>query len=386
MAKPPAAPTPDAVMSGPEMKPVLAKSKKEPVACAFGLTEGKDGVILLNAKKAPKKVFADLKANAKAAGLKLETSSLRFGMAEVDTDVDSSLVIFTINKEPPGGIEAKLKLQLKGSGCTKVEFRVDGGLEADEHDEAQTEGEPAPPVAATAAAAETQAAPPPPPPPPPQAAAPQAAAPASVPDAAALGKQLATLIPQIPQAGGTDANLLQSLKGLAATAMAALKGGNLSGAASGIDDLRRAIAAAGQPRPATQAQGGPVAYAKSRLAWLAARNKAASDIEKLRGEIVATYQADGLAAELDQAYRNRVAPVLATLDESLADTLDAATKEADAGKRAALVAEAKATIDKYSQFLASETLFADLDENPFVPLAIRTTIGGTLAALAKAIH
>ena len=45
---------------------------------------------------------------------------------------------------------------------------------------------------------------------------------------------------------------------------------------------------------------------------------------------------------------------------------------------------AKAIIGEYQIFLVDPRI-AELDDNPFVKLAIRTTVGGTLSTLEKAI-
>ena len=84
-------------------------------------------------------------------------------------------------------------------------------------------------------------------------------------------------------------------------------------------------------------------------------------------------------AVLDAAAR------LAQLDETLADQLDMAASASDATARTKLVAEAKNTMGKYAKYLASEPLLKDLDENPFLPLTIRATIGGTIQQLARIV-
>jgi hypothetical protein len=371
MADKKAGPTPDDIMAPAEMKPLLIKSKQEPVNCAIGLTEDKLGVVLLHRRMKPKKLLAELKKKAKDVKLNLDAGSLRFGTAEVDPDIDSALVRFKINKNAPGTMEPKLREHIKKSGFTKVEIVIDESLEEESEDETEAED----------GSAAAQAAPPPPPPP----QQPQQ----QQPDAAALARTLTQLVQQIPTVAGGNAAVQQPLVKLAGAAQASLKGGDLAAAADGIDELRRALAAAAeQAKLAQQAEsgGGAVTYAKSRLAWLAARKKVESEIEKLRGAIVAAYQDEGIAPELEKAYRERVAPVLTGLDERLADKLDAATNETDPNKRAALVAEAKQIMADYQAFLASEKIIADLDDNPFVPLAIRQTVSATLATLAKAVH
>ena len=242
-------------------------------------------------------------------------------------------------------------------------------------------------AAASASQAQTAAPPPPAPPPPPQAAA--------KPDAAALTQRLAELLKRMPAVITAVPAQKDALTKLATDANVQIKTNNLVYAGVSIEQLSRALDAAAAavpaappapPAGAAPPAAGAVAYAKSRLAWLAARKKVESDIEKLRGEIVATYSEDGMAADLDKAYRERVAPVLATLDESLADKLDEATNATDAATRAALVAEAKAIMQGYEQYLAGEKIIADLDANPFVPLAIQQTISGTLSTLQKTVR
>lgn len=365
-------PTPDDIMAPGEMKPLLIKSKQEPVNCAIGLTEDKLGVILLHRKMKPKKLLAEMKTQAKKVKLALDTGSLRFGTAEVDPEIDAALVRFTINKAAPGTMEPKLREHIKKAGFPKVEIVVDEGLE-EEEEEQEAQEQPA----------TAQAAPPPPPPsPPPVPPQPEL-------DAAALTRTLAQLIQQIPTVSGGNPALQQPLVKLAGAAQASLKGGDLAAAARGIDELRQALAtAAAQAKLTQQAQagGGAVTYAKSRLAWLAARKKVESEIEKLRSAILTTYQDDGIAPDLERAYQDRVAPILAGLDERLADKLDEATNATDPAQRAKLVAEAQAIMKDYETFLASESIIADLDANPFVPLSIQQTITATLSTLAKAVH
>ena len=129
----------------------------------------------------------------------------------------------------------------------------------------------------------------------------------------------------------------------------------------------------------------PVAYAQARLAWLGARRKMADEIERLGATIYATYRSDRDAANLEERFRQRVAQVLAGLDESLADKLDEATNAAEPEKRAALVNEAKAIMQRYQAVLANEPIIADLDANPFAPVAIQQTITMTLDTLSKVL-
>jgi hypothetical protein len=379
-------PTPDDIMAPAEMKPLLVKSKQEPINCAIGMTEDKLGVILLHRKTKPKKLLAELKKKAKEIKLTLDAGSLRFGTAEVDPDIDSALVRFTVNKAAPGMMEPKLREHVKKAGFPKVEIIIDEGLENETEEETEEQ------EATAATRPATSVTPPPPPPPPPQAAQtappppPSPPPPQAQPDAASLTRALTQLVQQIQT---IPATLQPPLVKLAGAAQASLKGGNLPAAAQGIDELRQAVATAleqAKLTAQTEAGGNAVTYAKSRLAWLAARKKVESEIEKLRGAIVAAYQDDGIAPDLEKAYQLRVAPVLAGLDERLADKLDEATNATDPAVRTELIAQAKQIMAEYQAFLASEKIIADLDANPFVPLSIQQTITATLATLAKAVH
>ena len=352
-------PSPDDLMDHAEIKALLAISKREPVSCAIALSADKDGVVLMHKKAKPRKLAAMLRAEAKKLKLALDPSSIRFGTASVDTELDSSLVTMRINKEPPGVMAPKMKERLKKAGIQKVEFIVDESLEAEpEEDEVGDSEEPA-----------------------------------AAPDWVALAVELTTLVKGIVAAAGGDAGRQQTLVKLAGAANSALKAAaDVAATTAAIAALREALiggpkpqggSAAPQPKPVVAA--GTVAFAKSRLAWLAARKKVESEITRLRTEITETYKDDEMAGQIAQAYAQHVGPVLDTLDERLADVLDDANNQSDPAARAELVAEAKSLIAGYSSFLQADPMIADLDDNPFAPLTIRTTISTTLTLLESTL-
>jgi hypothetical protein len=211
-------------------------------------------------------------------------------------------------------------------------------------------------------------------------------------DAAALRRELAELIGRI--AAIADPRAKENLGERANYAKGKLDNNDLPGAAADIAGLRRALEAAtvGQGGPTgtgTPGGAGAVAYGRSRLAWLAARKKIESEMNKLGDDIGAAYQADGIAPELKKLYQQRVSPILAALDESLADKLDEAISATHPDVRSQLVREAQDIMQRYQETLADPTvapIIADLDNNPFVKLKIHDTISGTLTALQKAVH
>jgi hypothetical protein len=208
-------------------------------------------------------------------------------------------------------------------------------------------------------------------------------------DAASLNRALAELVRRIP--GLTDAKLKDEAAQMARQANALLKGNNLPEANERIGALRTALDRAGAPanggNDSTQGAGGsPADYTKARQIWIAARKRVEDEIEKLRAEIVATYQADGVAGDLEARYRTRVSGISTALDASLSEKLNAVAGAVDPAQRAKLIGEARGIMAQYQSYVASEPLLADLDDNPFVPLTIRQTVSTTLSALAKVVH
>ncbi len=376
----------DTIMAPDKMKPLLALSKREPVQAAIGLTADGEGVILLHKTAKPKKVFAMLKAAAAKSKLQLNPASLRFGRAEVDTDYDAAMVRFFINKEAPGNLRLKLVEVVKRIPYQKVELNVDAALEDEPEEEAEGQ------EASTIAAAPPPPAPPPPPPPAPAAAA--------APDPDLLKQELALLIGQIPGASGSDPALKAALAKLAADATLNLRTNNLAAAQGLIGRLRDAVAhpeavtttpaAAAQPaRPPREppaGTAGAVNYAKCRLIWLGTRKKIEADIDRLADAVREAYADEGTGDTLGEMFRQRVAPIMAGFDESLADKLDEAVNQTDPEKHQALVAEARQIIGRYGNFLATEPLIAKLDANTLLPVAIAQTMNTALQALSAAIR
>jgi hypothetical protein len=206
---------------------------------------------------------------------------------------------------------------------------------------------------------------------------------------------LGQLMLAIPKVADGDEGLRKSFVVLATSAQASLKlvegsqtPESLSKAGQDLEMLKHALAEAMEQaklRAQAQAGAGPVVYAKSRLAWLATRKRLESDISRLESEIVATYEDEGVGQDLASAYATWVGPMLSALDDRLANALDAAANATNAVERTKLVADAKTLIAQYTAFLNSDPRIAELDDNPFLPLAIRSTVGGTLSTLAKAI-
>lgn len=396
-----------AAMEKAELKKLLVKSKKEPVNCALAQGDGKTtalALIMLDKVKGPKAVEKDLLKEFP------EAKNPRFGTAFVDVDEDPSLVKITINKAI-SGMAKRLVKSLKGTGFKKVQLLGEDGsmLEADEEEDeqgqpqataARSRGEQPQPPPATADAGQPQ----------PTATAPPADASQSSDPAASdasytsgqdikrLTETLVGLVKRLPPIIAADPSQQSTLTGLAGQAKAALTGRDLDAAATHIEDLRSAIERVGLPAtdaankdaPAKQqpAANGPNAavIGKSRLAWVAARQKVESEIGKLHDAISEVYRDHGAAEHLEKAFQSRVEGMLSTLDQSLAEKLDEVNQAANAGDRARLVGEAQEIMQRYQDYLSSEPLIAKMDSNPFAPVAVHKTLTATLAALSKTVR
>ena len=242
------------------------------------------------------------------------------------------------------------------------------------------------------------------------------------PDAAALTRTLTSLVKRMLAVIAADPSQKVALAELATDAQVSLKHGDLDKAAAGIDVLREALDPApdaqqagaedapnarppgdapgetpgnasgpgrGDDAPASAAPPSGAAvqrYHKSRTAWIATRLKVDAEIRKLNAEVVGANDADEFGDDLETKFSAAVAPVLEILDESLADALEQAARAGSAAESEDYIRQARATIDRYIQFVSSNKVIADLDNNPFVPLAIGKTLNATLSTLSSMIR
>jgi hypothetical protein len=204
-------------------------------------------------------------------------------------------------------------------------------------------------------------------------------------DPKALRDKLTALVQQMAVVIGADPSRKDALMALAKQAQLALGTNNLKSAEQSTNALEAALRTAATG-PAPTSSAGPVAYAKSRLAWLGVRKKMETDLDTLRKQLIEFYKDEDIVGELEARYAERVAPILSNLDEELADTLDMATNATDPEERGKLVAQSQEVIQRYQNFMKSDPMINELDTNPFVPLAIAKTMDATLATLAAAIR
>jgi hypothetical protein len=225
-----------------------------------------------------------------------------------------------------------------------------------------------------------------------------------------LRKELKDYVSRIPQVLKVNPSMKSVLIALATDVSAALKNGDLDQAEAAFSLLTDAIdnpsdgsADASAPGRGDAAQEEPTpgrgdkqgaqgdkqgakqsvqTFHKSRIAWTATRAKVDKELQKLSKAILDASEGEDLADGLEAQFFQVVDPVLAELDETLSETLQAAA-DADGDERQKLLEEARKTIARYTKFVQSNSIISDLDNNPFVPLAIGKTLTSTLATLTN---
>ncbi len=390
------APMSETIMPAAKMKPLLALSKREPVQAAIGLSADGEGLLLLDKKAAPRKVLAMLRASADKAKLKLSTSSLRFGRAEVDVDYDPGVVRLFINKDAPGAMRLRLTEVVKRIPYQKVEINVDPSLEEENGDEGDGVGEGA--VAEQDGAAGQDAAPapaPPPPAPPPPAPpppVPQPPAPAAL-DAAGLTQQLRVLIGRVPQAAAAAPARKAELTRLAFEVGGDLKAGKLQAAAEALERLRAALdgdpAAPAATPGATAVRGAGGDWAAARQAWQDANDEVNDQINGLRSALLKRAKGGDDEAELfADALTDIAERGLNAITGDLRVKLMAAVMELGSGATPA--GDGKAAIghiEAFQAFLDGNEKIEVCDGNPFgAAVSIRATLSPALQRMTAALQ
>lgn len=155
-----------------------------------------------------------------------------------------------------------------------------------------------------------------------------------------------------------------------------------------LDEAEALLAQPGSsepPAPSSKATIAPaIVYTQTRLAWGATRKKIQGELLKLEKAILEAYKDHTVLPEVAKGVR-KLDQVLEVFDESLNDALDAALNSADPEVKKRHHDEARDIIAKYQGFLKSDAMVQELDANPFVPIAVQSTLSSTLAVLASKI-
>lgn len=127
-----------------------------------------------------------------------------------------------------------------------------------------------------------------------------------------------------------------------------------------------------------------IVYTQTRLAWVATRAKVQAELKKLEAAILDRYKGQTVRPAVAKSVR-QLDRVLRVFDESLNDKLDGALNASDPAEKQRWHAEARAEIERYQRFLATDPLVQELDGNPFMPVTVRSTLDKTLSTLAAKI-
>jgi hypothetical protein len=357
-------------MEKAEMKQLLNKAAPDsPISFAFGL--GKEpafALLMMHKTKNPKAVEKELTDGSPDA------KNTRWGTLVVEPE-RPNLAKFIVNK-PVSGMAKRLAKTLKGTGYPKVEIVLEDGTVV----EGASDDEEEAPVGLESVAPGGPGVPPPPPGPPPVAGpTPEQKAKLT----AGLMEKLKLLIPRIGPAGAAHPDMLEQLKKFANDASANIKTGNFTYANTAITQLAAALdkLAPGGGAPS----GGAAPLAESGKLWEEAGRQVNAEIEKLRAQLVAAYQPEGIEKEVEASYAKLVSPLLDKMkDASLTAKLGEFAAATDPASREKLVTEATKIVGGYAEVLKFPFL-ADLESNPFVAVSIKDKVTAALTGLSTAI-
>lgn len=198
----------------------------------------------------------------------------------------------------------------------------------------------------------------------------------------AFAARLKELLPKIQKLVAADPAAGQAAKLKASEAGVFARKQDFAGGNRLLDELEEMLDGGKETPAPTQRTGSKVVFTQSRLAWVAARNKVHAELQKLEAAILEVYRDYDVFEEVQGGVR-KLDGILAAFDESLVDKLDEALNAEDPELHARLLDEAQEIIKRYRDFLATDPLVQDIDDNPFVPVAVQATIDRTLSVLEQ---
>ncbi|MCW7539690.1 hypothetical protein OOT46_17775 [Aquabacterium sp. A7-Y] len=335
--------------------PLLQKVKKgEQMHVLLGST-GQEVAVLMSPKAISKNKRQLLQDYLQASSVKPFEGSCVF---------EDNAYTFAL-QEPAAGLAKKLKAALLKQTGLKLKVRVSGPDGVDD------DGEPAEATEAT----EAQEAP----------GEAQGAQPKTPEDAKTqFDGRMAALEPRVLAALQAQVGPSSKIRALAEFAREKAQGGNFKAALQALDALDTLLLALPAAAPGSTDLP-PVDYAKSRLAWDAAKKKVQTELTTLEQAILDQYRDSPVFEELSVKVREKLGGVLQSFAEDLSDTLDQALNAAQADERRRHHQAAAAAIRTFLDRAANDSFLAQLDANPFVSVQARATLVGTLGTLSKLI-
>jgi hypothetical protein len=128
-------------------------------------------------------------------------------------------------------------------------------------------------------------------------------------------------------------------------------------------------------------------FKSARAAWVAVKNRAEADLEKVKDGVRMAYMADPQQFPKIVAGCKEIDTILDNLDDELRDTLDqyASTPLRNQKKLHALADTAKQTLDRYQRYVATNGVMKAIDEKEFADVTVHAPVLKALADLRKAM-
>ena len=128
-------------------------------------------------------------------------------------------------------------------------------------------------------------------------------------------------------------------------------------------------------------------FKRARAQWVAVKQRAEEDLEKVKSGARMTYMADAAQFPKIVAGCKAIDTILDNLDDELRDTLDryASTPIRAQDKLAALAATAVEVLDRYQRYVAGDAVMRAIDEKEFANVTVHAPVVKALGDLRKAL-
>jgi hypothetical protein len=128
-----------------------------------------------------------------------------------------------------------------------------------------------------------------------------------------------------------------------------------------------------------------VAFTKARLIWDQTRKHVQAELQKLERSVLSEC-ADEPDFDVISANSKILYTILNYLDERLIDKLDEALNAEPGPERIARQNEAREIIDEYKDYIRTDDLLSDIDDNGFVDIDILPTLTTQLDDMARQLR
>lgn len=192
-------------------------------------------------------------------------------------------------------------------------------------------------------------------------------------DAGQLLAAMNKLTPQITAAAAAHPDRKKELVTAVAAFQQQHKSGQLEQAQDTLTKLAELLKSLGSPSGGSGASptGGSgkvslVKLGKARLEWITVRDAALADLRALQATIAAEFKSDAEQLQALKAALTKLNEGVRELEAKLPDELDLVLN-AEEANRPPLIAAARKTIDRLTNYLNTDPIMAELDDNEVIP-------------------